>query len=75
MVQPKRKRKFNHRENQPEPIGRIIAKQFPELLENGTKVIHYPQRGIVSFQNEDGLPLEQVEALLNMSINSRKQNL
>lgn len=71
MVQPKRKHKRNRRNSQPESIGKILMDEFPEFLPPHTRVVVYPERRIISIQNENGIPMEQVKALIH---NLKKQN-
>lgn len=66
----KKKKKFRQRRrrtNRPQPIGQIIAENFPELLPPDFKTIHYRKIGIVSFQSEKGFPSKLIQILLGVS--------
>ena len=63
----RKKRKSRRRERLPEPIGEIMAEDFPEFLTPAVRR-KYP-RHIISFQSEDGIPLHQVMTLLRIGHN------
>ena len=53
----------------PQPIGEIIAEDFPEFMTPAVRIRH--TRHIISIQSEEGIPWYQVEALLGIGRNLR----